>query len=999
MEVMVGRWFNSKMSDKDLLEYLNKTEEGKDILKGLAFRIPTQAQNSIDAIKIAGFLPKEFGDNVIVPSGIVEKVGSDFDIDKLSMYFKNTFYRNGKLESVPFFGIGQGAKDKFGEMFDNGEILSKKDRVRLEKELKLFRGGNYQYEDKLVEAIFGELGIVGEQDIIEEFTTQLSESDDNLRDTIVKRLYKQSLENEYIRSSEKLVSDKLNFERLITPNDATMMKNLSNKVVEKVSGDVISYSDVDNMLSRDFMSSLRHDFVTGKRAIAVAAITQTGLSNNQKTSVFINTENIKNLPLSEREWLGDGEIRFSDYNKIERDGKVYATTSNIYNVKGGRISNINSMIMDGFVDIAKGPWIMQMGITPKVAPVVLLLNSLGVPIEQIVYFINQPIIKQHLQNLENVGYSTPFIQKMVNGVKATYLSETMPTLDEDKALYLEKEIKDEYPSTIPAEETLFENLGKTPSELNKKEKIDQVFMLDEFLKYSKMANQSYDTTQGSNYDTSRFNDPSLIFRKEVQTDLALNNIFSAFDEKGEVIPAVVGLLESSFIGNLRERIVNSRDAVSNFLISDRGETRKVLEEILRPYAQDRYLSDKDFVKIYRKAVNDLFDFAVQTDQKLNMKLKDSLLSENGTASEVLDFINEVKGNPNHPSGLHYNDIIQSLEVRMSEKAGEGRPNNVTIKNKGGKAYDQNKVIHSFRELKIALEGKTDLYDKIVMLSILQSGLSPSPISFTDLIPYEDISRIYNKTLPNLDKLSELENFQNLNLFERNNYNNSSIVPQKKLYRGIFTDRENRKSLKYPSVDFLPYAIKTMINKGTLPQVITQSAVDDGPEIMSVMWNKPYSKNKIAKMRKEGDYSYVNKALMKLVRDENTGEPYIYVANGKPYNVYKAINTLGDSFRAQEFYDNVQKSIFDNGYMQVDEVSDGAIRAVFDGEMQKKNKKAKQPGKYSRQPSVAQELEISVVGNDFIVGNARFPKSLATVEFLERRGYSPQLIKKIIDKIC
>ena len=1004
MEVMVGRWFNSKMSDKELLEYLNETEEGQDILKGLAFRIPTQAQNSIDAIKIAGFLPKEFGDNVIVPSGIVAKVGSDFDIDKLSMYFKNIFYRNGKLESVPFFGIGQEAKDKFGEMFDNGEILSKKDRVRLEKELKLFRGGNYQYEDKLVEAIFGELGIVGEQDIIEEFTTQLSESDDNLRETIVKRLYKQSLENEYIRSSEKLVSDKLNFERLITPNDATMMKDLSNKVVEKISGEVISYSDVDNMLSREFMSSLRHDFVTGKKAIGIAAVSQTGLSNNQRTSIFINKDNIKNLSIKEQKYLGDGEIRFENYNTIERDGKTYATTSNIYNVKGGRISNVNSMIMDGFVDIAKGPWIMQMGITPKVAPVVLLLNSLGVPIEEIVYFINQPIIKQHLQDLENRGYSTPYIGNMIDKLKKDYLIDTAPTLDEDAELYLE-EIKDDYPSTIPSEETLLENLGKGRDDLTQKERVDQVFILDEFLKYSMMADQSYATTQGSNYDTTRFNDPSLIFRKEVQTDMALNNVFSAFDNSGEVIPAVIGLLDSSFIGNLRNKIVNSRDAISNFLISDRGETRNVLEELLTPYAKDRYFSDKDFVKLYRKAVNDLFDFAVQTDQKLNMDLQKSLLDKDGTASEVLDFINDVKSNVQHPSGLHYNDIVQSLEVRMSEKAGEGRPNNVTIKNKGGKAYDQNRVIHSFRELKIALQGKTDLYDKIVMLSILQSGLSPSPISFTDLLPYEDVSRIYNKTLPKLDQLSNLEDFNNLNMFQRNNYNDELIVPKDRLFRDVFKNFEGGKSLKYPSIDFLPASVKSMIRKEIIPQVMTKRASDDGADVISAIWNKNLGKKKIAQMRKEGDYSYVNKALMQKVYDESTGEPYVYLVKDKPYHIYKAINTFGDSFRAQEFYDNVQKSIFDNGYMKANEVSDGIITNIFDGEVKKQMKRPKYtkqaPVSPTQQTSapVEQELEISVVGNDFIVGNARFPKSLATVEFLERRGYSPQLIKKIIDKIC
>jgi hypothetical protein len=37
MEIMVGRWFQSDMSDKELLDYLNNTEEGQKILSGLAF--------------------------------------------------------------------------------------------------------------------------------------------------------------------------------------------------------------------------------------------------------------------------------------------------------------------------------------------------------------------------------------------------------------------------------------------------------------------------------------------------------------------------------------------------------------------------------------------------------------------------------------------------------------------------------------------------------------------------------------------------------------------------------------------------------------------------------------------------------------------------------------------------------------------------------------------------------------------------------------------------
>ncbi len=84
-EIMVGRWFDNSftrdMTDEELLNYLNETPEGQKILNGVAFRIPTQKQNSIDAFRIKKFLPKDFGDNVVIPSALVKKVGSDFDID------------------------------------------------------------------------------------------------------------------------------------------------------------------------------------------------------------------------------------------------------------------------------------------------------------------------------------------------------------------------------------------------------------------------------------------------------------------------------------------------------------------------------------------------------------------------------------------------------------------------------------------------------------------------------------------------------------------------------------------------------------------------------------------------------------------------------------------------------------------------------------------------------------------------------------------------------
>src|SRR6478736_9088421 len=130
---MVVRWFKSEKTDEDLIKELNES----GVLGGIGFRIPTQKQNSIDVFRIKQFLPEEFGDSVIIPSALVKKVGSDFDIDKLSIYLKNTYNTlSSKTKEVPFSGYGQKSKDKLAQMYDEGNFLYEKDRAKANKWIK-----------------------------------------------------------------------------------------------------------------------------------------------------------------------------------------------------------------------------------------------------------------------------------------------------------------------------------------------------------------------------------------------------------------------------------------------------------------------------------------------------------------------------------------------------------------------------------------------------------------------------------------------------------------------------------------------------------------------------------------------------------------------------------------------------------------------------------------------------------------------------------------------
>ena len=854
-EIMVGRWFKSNLSDAELIKYLN-TDEGKKILSGIGFRIPTQKQNSIDSFVIKGFLPAEFGDSVVIPSELVQKAGSDFDIDKLSLYFKNVYIEKGYPKLVPFFGIGEKAKDEIKKYF-------------LKKDLESI----FKIDEKID-----------------------SSPVDNYND-----IYKQSLENEYIQSLQSLISHPLNFDNLIKPNSAEQLQDLAKDINKKLNRPEIDYSSPGNMLSRTFMTGLRQAFVSGKYAIGIAAVAQTNHAQNQRFSGYIDYTKLEAVTDADKKWLGDGKIKFAEFNKINVSGKgIMPSLSMIKNKAGNFISDIIGQFIDGYVDIAKGPWIMELGATPNVASTWLFLAKIGVPIKTVAYFMNQPIVRDYLRTIESNGYSYLFIDQFFNDLQDTYAptGEAMSVAE------------------LPSETNLGKMVGVDVANMTPIQKAQQQFILREFVKYAKLSEQLFQVTQGSNFDTATINDPYLVFKKIMQLKKARNTMISSVDD----------ILDNSFIGDLANKIYDFRDAFATVLTSDKKSVRNVIEAVLTPFIE---LNDRDFVKVAQKAVNDMFDWAVQTDRKFNMQIEEILLGTDNVKSasaQVIAFQKQVLADTEHP--LYNNMIINSIREKPGQK--EGAPNNLFLIDKYTKVYDQNLIIYSFRELKkhLGTEGN-DLYKKMVRLAVIQSGLTNSPISFTSLLPYEDFKEEYNETLANLENMPNLAEFYTLNVFQRNNWSNSTIVDSskakwKKSKKGKWYSKPNAPS----EMLFLDKKLKTAIGNGVVPQLLNFSTLssEGRNDFIVFSWeNGVYTKEQKKQMRSKGNYSYVNKGLFQKVYDGN-GNPLIQTSTDKTGNIYesfiyKAINAWGDSFRANEFYTIPTASKLENGFMKVENKSE------------------------------------------------------------------------------
>jgi len=1079
-EIYAARWFNSTKSDEELLDewYVkdadgNRTSkltlEGERIMKGIAFRTPTQKQNSMEAFVIKKLLPKEYGDSVVVPSALVQKTGSDFDIDKLSLYLKNVYRSaSGKLAAVPYHGFGLEAKLKFSEIFY--EILGEKITKEGKKKARKLQGTKNLSEtfDRIDVGMGTEEDLAKWAPILQEiFATELKnehhtakdredyfmeraindgkkyaeltdmDKQSILEDAFVEKMYRQSLENAYIQTLDDLITHPMNFENLVKPNSADEMKAIQKEVykeLQKLPGDTfkdVEYREPGFMLSRQNMSRLREAFIKGKQAIAIAATAQTNHAQNQRTLVYANNDMLlsKDVSESDKHWLGkDITLGFKNYNSARVLGKTSTIMSEARNAerskdypKGQYISDIIGMFIDGYVDIAAGPWIMHLGAGPEVAGVWLFLVKAGVPIRDISFFMNQPIIRDYLEQLSTAGYSSLFNETMVEDLKFTYKSSTNHKV-----------------KAIPAASGLKKTLSETNLTMTDLQKSQQVFFLDEFTKYAKLSEHLFKVQQGTNMDTASLNDSFLVYKKQMQLEEARKTVFSAVEmtEKGlESIPAADGILNSSFIGKLNEHIKRIRDAFTVVLISDDPKAtssgtsvRHLLERVLLPYIGQ---SDKKFLKTAQKVVSDFFDWAVQTDRSFNAAVGRVLLGnskERAVALQIMDYKKKVAKDPKHPL---YDNMLIGHEGSFQMDAIDGnhlQPNNLKIEGRDNKVFEQNQVISSFMEIKEHLMAmdNLELYNKLVGLAVIQSGLATSPISFTKLLPYQDFKSMYNETLSKLPSLKNLEDFLTLNVFERNNWTaNADVVgnfrPKKK-----WNDRANRND--YPNLDRIDYRLRNAHDDGTLPRMAFISTLNyQAKAFTTVSWDVG-SPKEIAAKKKVNDYSYISKVLMKRVNGYD-GKPYVHsveAKNGKVYEnyVYKAINAWGDSYRAQELYDGeVQVNLdgsrtmvgpvskLDNGYTKVSQETDALGKQIESGEVTDGTVlnilEEEDPflfGLTKESFDQVKELDLdavtlSKVGMAYINPELSLPRVKVTVQRLVEEGYDVYQASAIKEKIC
>lgn len=902
-EVMLPYWFGkqlmamgSERTKEEVIKHLNNTEDGKKLLSGIGFRIPTQGPNSVDFFVVKDFLPEQMGDVIVLPSEITAKAGSDFDIDKLNTYLRNFYVDNstGYPKVVQWKGSQEATNTYIDKLLDSGNVISNEMRKELDR---------YMEEEKdyatdldmsdLVMRIPGVAALFEDERITKDFLGKY-------RDILKEKLYMQALENEYFDSIESLISSPENYSRLIAPNDASQLKGTRNYIkrliAEREGTSEDDLGPYGKLLDSTFMMQERHAYLMSKGVVGTSAVSQTAhaVAQNIDGGMVVLDPSIK--------------ARFP-HNTIS--GKISLSGLTI-NGSDQLISNVNSQTTDGGVDVAKDKFLAEMGINSDTLATYLVIRRMGAPKDWAELFINQPAIQRFLK-IKAIHDSVSQINNMVEKEPQWKLNNLVYA--EFGGMGKDKERLDNKPEQYSKKD--MEEMIKAKT-LTFAQQTLQLQMLDDFQKYNSLAWDVFHYYQGYNWDTARLNDPNDI-RMKVLKFMKANNQLNTVS----MVSPVGRVMENTFIGEMKQATLDLNEGLRSLINVQSGAAGSVLDDIAYDLFNQPRLTQYDRNQLMLAAELSMVDYSVQTGAQVKGKslgsyLSPLLLGEKSTA-RYIQAIKDMKD-----VRLGNNPFLQALVAFIDKR--RDWPSLVQLGERDYDTYTSNVWTDAFKELEndntvVRIndnpnDDKTvsQIFNNLVLTAIIQSGSKKTSTSLSHLVPNKKYSEFTRDALKNM----RLQGFYENGVFYRTNWNNDKLVPLVKPH--------------YP-YDFDPFYYEYPFfvgDKGKVTQMVKELTNKENPAGVLNVPGWQYKGRKYIKIRETFSPATNERYAVPLVR--LFARVDVKTANGTaplsiedfPKNVlYKEVNTWGDGNNIQEYHEGNNQSLLPSN-RKVEEFTDDLL---------------------------------------------------------------------------
>ena len=453
--------FDKSLANLNLIladeEKINSIPYLRDAITMTSVRIPVQGLNSMDFMEVKEFLPPSYGQVVILPTEVVAKSGTDFDVDKSNIY-------------MPHINLGKGKTIK---MY-NANDVDGRSKQEIEEEISIrysaLNGTLEKNEREAFEKIHG---------TIPSNFTNAKEKIDELEEKL-KNFEKNALENAIISDAKEILSHHTMRKILLTPNSTSMFDEVASKLESTLSYDrkkMVNGDRTGRVSGTRFMDPIYNNFKhyansVGKTNISIAAKanvisaqlrqsgaivspTFLGMSYEKLISTMLSSLS-GTVEISERLQKA-GILNFAIEHNTQIDKltkEICISLSNRYDVDNKLISEIVSQIINGTVDVAKNPWLFSINANDTVLPVMLYMFQMGFGIGTTCHISTNPLVRTYV---DSMIASKGIIGNMFKLGKTKYEARVQILTDMQKSGIIDSIIKNH--TLIESEKSILESLS------------------------------------------------------------------------------------------------------------------------------------------------------------------------------------------------------------------------------------------------------------------------------------------------------------------------------------------------------------------------------------------------------------------------------------------------------------------------------------------------------------------------------------------------------------
>ena len=327
-------------------QWLN-TADNRRAVTVVGVRIPTQQKSFMESYEVFEFLPKEAGSLILMPSEAVAKSGSDYDVDKVTL-FMPSLDQDGVIKTVEISD----------EQFQSLKPAEKAEYVRRRR-------------------------FAIQNDIISTISEMILDKDfyaDLVRPTGTNILQPASEKNQGIL-------DKVEYNR-----KDNFLGHEQRKHTKKEGTTVISPS-VTLTPRYNVYKSIRN--LVGKSVLGIAMneIAANSIFNAADATMPATWSKDANAMKKDKRLINAPVRLLFPHNK-SKDGRI--SLAKLDTVDGlERISEIYANAANGLVDIETDDWISNLQVNSETANVIFFMISAGVPVEHIRLFLMNPLIRRY----------------------------------------------------------------------------------------------------------------------------------------------------------------------------------------------------------------------------------------------------------------------------------------------------------------------------------------------------------------------------------------------------------------------------------------------------------------------------------------------------------------------------------------------------------------------------------------------------------------------------